>query len=157
MPEIEDATEFQPSIEESGVIRDLDNNPQASFGLTFPLSHDTYNGGFFPAAKSLLEQASSNLRNLLLTNKGERVGQPEFGSRLSEVLFEFQDASVKDKIEASILEAVEQWLPYITIQDIFVSSSNSDIDRNVVIVQIEFTVDLSDPDQVQSLTFNFET
>ena len=62
-----------------------DINPNVWIGLTFPLGRNE-GVGFFNQSKTLQEQAKSNLQNLLLTIPGERLGQPEFGSGLHELI-----------------------------------------------------------------------
>ena len=88
-------------------------NPDVSVGLSFPLGF--VGSRFFNRTKTIEEQAQHNLKNLLLTNLGERPMQPEFGSRLLSVVFEFKDDAL---IEEVINEAVEKWLPYITINEV---------------------------------------
>ena len=57
-----------------------DLNPNTFIGLSFPLRKD--NNSDFAMTKNSLEQAQHNLKNLLLTQVGERVAQPEFGLSL---------------------------------------------------------------------------
>ena len=85
-----------------------DLNPNTHVGLSFPLGY--LGKGMFNRTKTLAEQARHNMKNLLLTNLGERPHQPEFGSRLLEVVFEFKDDAL---IEQVINEAVDKWLPYV--------------------------------------------
>ena len=73
-----------------------DLNPNTYVGLSFPLGHS--GGGLFNRSKTLAEQARHNLKNLLLTNLGERAHQPEFGSRLLEVVFEFKDDALIEQV-----------------------------------------------------------
>ena len=58
--------------------------------------------------KNSLQQSVHNLRNLLLTYPGERVGNPEFGCRLREVCFEQHDENFTSKIEDVIIEDNKQ-------------------------------------------------
>ena len=74
-----------------------DLNPNTYVGLSFPLGHS--GGGLFYRSKTLVEQARHNLKNLLLTNLGERAHQPEFGSRLLEVVFEFKDDALIEQVK----------------------------------------------------------
>ena len=136
-------------------VRELNENDDAKFGLSFPLRYDVNNGGFFPTTSRLKEQASSNLKNLLLTNKGERAGQPDFGSEIPNILFEPITDDIGNSIETAINEAVTQWLPYISIQNVFVNLPEDN--PNSIVVQVEFTVDLDDPNSVEVLTFNFNS
>ena len=66
---------------------ELDLDPDVTIGLGLPMEHDEVDG-FFPGTSTTLSQTGSNIRNLLLTNRGERVGQPTFGADLLLTLFE---------------------------------------------------------------------
>ena len=68
----------------SALEKDL--NPDVYIGLSLPLKNG--NNQDFKMTKTSLEQAQHNIKNLLLTSVGERVAQPEFGSRLRELIFE---------------------------------------------------------------------
>lgn len=60
--------------------RSRDNDPDARIGISLPIRSGQ--NGFFKSSSTLLEQTKTNLKNLLLTVKGERVAQPEFGSNI---------------------------------------------------------------------------
>jgi len=136
-------------------VRELSENEDYSFGLTFPLTYNNQLGGFFPTSKTLREQVSSNIKNLLLTSKGERVGLPEFGTDVTSILFEPMTPDLGSRLESSISDGISKWLPYVTIQNIFVVTPEAQ--PNSVIISIEFSVDIEDPDAVETLTFNFNT
>ena len=55
-----------------------DLNDDISVGVTLPFDGDQLGG--YNLSKTTLQQASSNIKNLLLTMKGERPMQPTFGS-----------------------------------------------------------------------------
>ena len=122
-------------------------NPDVSVGLSFPLGF--VGSRMFNRTKTIEEQAQHNLRNLLLTNLGERPGQPGFGSRLLEVVFEFKDDAL---IEEVINEAVDKWLPYITINEVVtvVDATN----QNRLNVSIDFSV-ATTPDATTQITLDF--
>ena len=127
-------------------VREIDKNDDIYVGVRFPLDHSQE--GFFYKTKTILEQAKSNMRNLLLTSKGERVMQPEFGSTLTDVLFN-QGEDVETEIDEAIREAVSNWLPYIIINEINMFQQGNQVD-----VSIDFSVTL-EPDSFDTLTFNF--
>jgi phage baseplate assembly protein W len=134
-------------------VTEINNNDDKYVGIGFPLGFSV-EGKLFSQTKTVLEQAKSNLRNLLLTTKGERRGQPEFGSDLIDVLFEQNIIEISESVDEIIREAVSQQLPYILINDIFVGSSVDD--SNQLNIQIEFSVTL-DPDTFDSLLIQFNT
>jgi|TARA_R110000796_G_scaffold249516_1_gene377390 phage baseplate assembly protein W len=128
-------------------VREIDRNDDIYVGIKFPLDYSPE--GFFYKTKTILEQAKSNMRNLLLTSKGERVMQPEFGSTLTDIIFD-QGTDIPNRVDESIREATSSWLPYININDIVVIQGDS----NIVDVSIDFSVSL-EPDSFETLTFNF--
>ena len=127
-------------------VREIDKNDDIYVGVRFPLDHSQE--GFFYKTKTILEQAKSNMRNLLLTSKGERVMQPECGSTLTDVLFN-QGEDVENEIDEAIREAVSNWLPYVIINEINMFQEGNQVD-----VSIDFSVTL-EPDSFDTLTFNF--
>ena len=107
----------------------------------------------FGRTQTTLEQAGSNIKNLLLTAKGERVMQPDFGSRLRELLFEQYTEDLSSRIQSEIQEAISTWLPYINISN--VNIIQSDEDPNTTNVSIDFALNY-EPDRFESITLNFE-
>ena len=96
-----------------GSSREKDQDPDTFIGLAFPLGFA--NDGIFRKTKTTLEQAKHNLKNLLLTMKGERLAHPEFGCDIHTLIFENIGTDINDTIEEMIKEAVDIWLPYITV------------------------------------------
>ena len=134
-------------------VREINENDDARFGLKFPLEYNNQQGGFFPTSKTIKEQASSNLKNLLLTNKGERVGQPDFGCGITSILFEQITEGLGARIEESIRESVGKWLPYIELVNVFTSVPEDN--PNMIMIQVEFIVTVDDPNSVNTITFTF--
>ena len=126
-----------------------DLNPNTHVGLSFPLGY--LGKGMFNRTKTLAEQARHNMKNLLLTNLGERPHQTEFGSRLLEVVFEFKDDAL---IEQVINEAVDKWLPYVTINS--VTSVVDSTNPNRLNVSIDFSVS-TEPDAKDQIVLDFNT
>ena len=65
---------------------------------------------------------------------GERVGQPEFGSRIRELCFEQIDDELPVRIEEEVRRTVSNWLPYINVQE--VNTLNEEGDENKIFVQV---------------------
>jgi phage baseplate assembly protein W len=84
-------------------------------GLGFPLQINVQGG----------IQLSSNTPNIeesiiiiLRTDLGERVYRPNFGSRLSELVFEPMNVQTLLLIRLYVEEALEMWEPRITLKEI---------------------------------------
>ena len=119
--------------------QEKDLNPDTYIGLSFPLRRDDNND--FKLTKTSLEQAQHNLKNLFLTFPGERVGQPEFGSRIRELCFEQVDDELPNRIEEEVRRTVSTWLPYINVQE--VNTLNEEGDDNKIFVRVTYSTTLS--------------
>ena len=132
--------------------RDNDLNPDVRIGLKLPFTRGR--SGLFPQSETTLEQAGSNIKNLLLTAKGERVMQPDFGSRLRELLFEQYTEDLSEKIKEEIQEAMSTWLPYIDIAKVDIIQDETN--PNQTKVDLDFSLNY-DPNRFDSITLNVDT
>ena len=88
-----------------------------TYGITFPFK-DSFNGKFLDLSDTSEEEIKSSLIHLLLTKKGSRYFMPNFGTRLYEFIFEPLDSPTFDQIETEIKEAVETYIPGLTITSV---------------------------------------
>ena len=74
-----------------------------------------------------------SLRNIVFTQPGEKFFQPEFGSRVSQSLFETADAlsaiSIRDEIRSSIIN----YEPRVKLLDVNVNPNPGENEMNVTI------------------------
>ena len=118
-------------------------------GIDLPFVPDGQ--GQFRQNYSQIKQGRANLVNLLLTRKGERLNHPTFGSNLWNILFEPNKPEIlREDIESSIINAVDEWLSYILIKEIIISETPDDIDRNILKIRIKFSLrnDIENFDEV---------
>ena len=109
----------------------------------------------FSQSFSSFEAAKSNLKNLLLTRKGERPFQPNFGTGLASLLFEpLVEGVLEEKLESAITTSVNYWLPYIDIDEIEVKMTDEMKDLNRAEIKLLFSV--GGQFESQELTFNIE-
>jgi phage baseplate assembly protein W len=95
-------------------------NNDVAIGIQLPLS--TSDGRLFALSYSTHQQTISNLKNLVLTRKGERIMQPRFGTDLYDSLFENITDTTITNIKTSISEAVNYWMPYVNLDSINVQA-----------------------------------
>jgi hypothetical protein len=120
-------------------ITDLTENDYKILGIGINKSSDR--GGIFAVNYTTLTQAKDNLKNLILTRKGERIMNPTFGCDIYNVLFEQLDGElIENKIESTILDAVANWLPYLNIDEIIFDYDNNDIDNNRINLEVKFSL-----------------
>jgi phage baseplate assembly protein W len=130
------------------LVQDTATYQDYAIGITLPIQ---IGNTAFNQSYTTKQQVSSNIKNLLLTKKGERLLQPNFGSGLQEILFDFNDDRLAVKIEEVITESITNWLPYVDIRQIDVAPSNENKDRNQVEISITFGV--SNTPDLNQVTF----
>ena len=132
-------------------VKDTETYNDYAIGLSLPLSFDQHT---FAQTYKTTDQVRSNIKNLLLTRKGERVLQPEFGCPLTKLVFENITDELETKIEDAITDSINMWLPYITIEDIVIDISDEMTDRNKVNVSLGFRI--GEDINLNQLTFTIE-
>jgi phage baseplate assembly protein W len=130
------------------------SNPNTALGITLP-----FNGanGLFSSTYTTQQQAISNLKNLLLTVKGERVQHPKFGTDLVRLLFEPNTDVIKQNVNEVITEPVSRWLPYINIIEIKTITAEEDpnLDHNISIsITFNLVDNLLKEDDLTTITLN---
>lgn len=96
-----------------------------------------------PITKDLLvqknEQAvSQSIENLLNTRFGEKLMDPEVGSRIYEILFEPLDEFSAVDLQETIINTINNYEPRVDIIDCVVSAENSDASE--VMVDLEYRI-----------------
>jgi phage baseplate assembly protein W len=109
-----------------------------------------------------INQIKSDLLVLLLTEPGERVMLPNFGTPLKKFIFEPNDTSMMAAVRDTIIESIKNWEPRIQVTDIQVTNSPQQIKASgspyeggedmghVLLVRISFT-DFNNIQQIQEL------
>jgi phage baseplate assembly protein W len=130
-------------------VTDLSENDYKILGIG--INKSSNKGGIFSVNYTTITQARENLKNLILTKKGERLLNPTFGCDIWKVLFEQLDGNlIENQIETSILDAVSIWLPYLSIDEIIFDYDDNDIDNNRIGLDIKFSL-ISNPNLGESV------
>jgi uncharacterized protein len=110
--------------------RDL-SNPYIGVGLAFPIATNVQGSFQLSAQHTNLEES---IRIILGTRLGERVYRPNFGSRLSELVFEPMNTQTLLLIRLYVQEALEIWEPRIKLVDIVTEPDlkSGQVDINIV-------------------------
>lgn len=130
----------------------INTTPDKAIGITLPFNkaansrtneltsyaNGTESGlGLFNQSYSTEAQAISNLKNLLLTIKGERIMQPNFGSNILSLVFEQNVQDLGAALEQSLKTDIAFWLPYIVVNDVEILQ---DFDSYAINIRLYFSV-----------------
>jgi len=94
------------------------NNPNINLGkpigVLIPFNAES---GIFRQSFTNTQQVLSNLKNLLLTSKGERYMLPTFGTDIRTILFDniSSEDEFTGRLNSEIESAIAEWMPFLTI------------------------------------------
>jgi phage baseplate assembly protein W len=114
----------------------LDLQKNIAIGVSLP-----FNGpGVFNRTYSTKDQIKSNVINLLLTNRGERIMNPNFGADIKDLLFEGMTDSLKTTITDRVATSFSTYIPQATLDNVDVIFSE---DTNTINVTVNYTLNTS--------------
>ena len=143
----------------AGGTQVLDNDESIAIGIALPITKG--NAGYFQQEYMTVKQLKHNIKNLILTMKGERPMLPTFGTEIYSVLFEQDDGTMSARIEESVIEALKIWLPFVRLENMEVLSLEGDAPgerndgvethRNSFNIKLDFSLQ-NDPTLLESIS-----
>lgn len=114
-----------------------------SYNIKFPLNDNVVTNTYFAMSNVTKDAFSSDLLLLLLTQRGERYYEPDYGTNLLKFIFEPNDNLTASDIEQEIKRTVSLYIPALTIQMVEFNYNEDDegqpISDNQLNVKIKFT------------------
>tara|TARA_B100000927_G_C16099707_1_gene322640 strand:+ start:110 stop:493 length:384 start_codon:yes stop_codon:yes gene_type:complete len=110
---------------------------ESFINIRFPF-YDSQKGYFIDMNKQNKRAVKSNLMHLLLTNKGERLYSPDFGTDLKKYLFEPNIVTVQNDIRDEIQKAIDRYIPNLKVDRLEVLPIEGN--DHSVIVKLEYTI-----------------
>jgi phage baseplate assembly protein W len=126
--------------------RDFQVNTAIGVGLPFNTP------GVFNSIYSTREQIKFNVINLVLTSKGERIENPNFGTTLRSQLFGQMTEETLDNVREDIINSIATYIPEVNIQNIELLIEPNE-SSNTLLVKITYIILLSG--ETDNITVNF--
>jgi phage baseplate assembly protein W len=121
-------------------VNPLDLQKNIAIGVSLPFNKP------FTSTYTTKDQIKSNLINLLLTTRGERIMNPLFGTGLRDFLFEGIVDSNLENLRLDLISSINVFIPEISVVSIDI---NSNRDFNSIELNINYILNISNtPDQV---------
>ena len=118
-----------------------DNDENIFIGIDLPFRKSTGTEGYFASTSTTIEAVKNNIRNIINTNQGERIMQPQLGINLRKYLFEQFSDEVVFSIQNDIVDTFKKWLPFVEIKDLVINMDESDsIGKNKLSVSVLFNI-----------------
>lgn len=111
--------------------------------------------GYFNPSYKTVDQIKSNLKNLILTQKGSRIMQPMFGTTLYNIIFEqVEVGTIEEYVKADIERAIRMWLPVVVIKDVTIYFIH---DKNSIDIAIKYKINIpTEEGREEELNITFE-
>lgn len=106
-------------------------NPQT------PLKLSSDKAEMFVMNTNLAESVADNLKNLIMTNRGERIMQPDFGANLKSILSEFGTSNFESEVMARIKVATAKFLPYVALSTMSMKKLDSTPQSGLITVRFD--------------------
>ena len=122
----------------------IDTEARRAVGFGFPLNG---NAVFVPTYQTR-DQIKANLVNYLLTNRGERVFNPNFGANLRNLLFEGILDTTTEELEGRIQSDINTFFPEVQVKQVIFdnipdsNTINFTLTYQVVLFGIEESVNI---------------
>jgi len=105
--------------------------------INFPFK-DSTRGFFLDMNKTDNTAIKADIMHLILTNKGERLYLPDFGTNLRKFIFEPNDGATHTQMRDEIADAVKRYLPNVTIDDVIIEQLENE--DHAASVQIKYSI-----------------
>lgn len=114
-------------------INVLDLRPSIGVGVALPF----YTPAVFQTVYNTKDQLKYNIINYLLTDRRERIFNPNFGANIRAQLFEQITPDTLDTLDSQIRTGIEQYFPNVVITNL---TFNADPDQNLLTIQFSYNI-----------------
>ena len=130
---------------------DLPEQDKVAVGITLPFDGP----GVFNSSYTTKDQVKSNLINLLLTDQGERLMEPNFGVGVRSLLFEqYID---KETLKSRMIDQASIYIPEIEISDVFIKRENPETTPELHTLQISIYYKVLLDRSMDAIEINFQS
>jgi phage baseplate assembly protein W len=122
-------------------------NKNITIGISLPFNAPSA----FRSTYSFKDQLKYNLINLLLTDKGERIFNPNFGTNIRRQLFNQIEEDTYNVLIDDIRNTIELYIPQVTIEKLEAVPS---YDQNTITINLTYRINISN--EKDTITINLE-
>tara|TARA_R100000152_G_C6643031_1_gene86990 strand:+ start:24 stop:515 length:492 start_codon:yes stop_codon:yes gene_type:complete len=112
---------------------------KVKYGPATPLRLSSDKSELFVMNTNLADMVRDNLMNLLLTNRGERIMQPDFGANLKPILTEFGTDGFESEVMSRIKASVGKYFPYVSLSQMSMQREDSTPESGLIVLTVGIT------------------
>jgi phage baseplate assembly protein W len=111
----------------------IDVGSRVAIGVSIPFNTSQV----FTQTYATQDQIKSNIINFILTNKGERVFNPTFGSNIRKYIFEQVTPSSIKNLQTQLLEELSTYFPNVKFGNLIITPI---FDENTINIKINYSI-----------------
>ena len=112
--------------------------PKDTPGVSFPLEITQDNAGY--KLSDLQETVKFNIKNIILTNPGERIMIADFGVGIQAALFENSSIELLEQIQDRIIDQISTYASYVTILELLIRP----VDEQSINVRLKYKINFAE-------------
>jgi len=124
-------------------------NRNITVGISLPFNKPSA----FRSTYDFKQQIKFNVINLLLTNRGERAFNPNFGTDIRKQIFNQMVEGTFDALSDDISTTIAAYIPEITVEKLTVTPGPV-YNNNAVVINLTYRINISN--ESDTITINFE-
>ena len=129
------------------------NNNKKYLGIRFPFTANDDEKFYIDLDYNPYKEIKSDLTHLLMTPKGSRIRNPEFGSNLLKYIFEPMDDKTLTDVKLEIQETVNNYFPGLMITNLKIDALD-DNKASGVNIKIYYKIDEGDFETIDNIEIN---
>jgi len=99
---------------------------------------DSDNGFLLQLNNTDSRAIKADLMHLILTQKGQRLYMPDFGTDLMKYIFEPNDSKTLSEIKLDIQQTVKKYIPNLTVNEVEVNQETNN--EHKATIRIDYTI-----------------
>ena len=105
-------------VDKSKIKKENIDSFEKPFGIDLPLRKKTKKGEtLFAMTYGLDDQIKVNLKNLVMTSRGEKLGDPDFGTDLIKIYNSTNLENIEEIAMNDIKVAIDKFMPFVILGD----------------------------------------
>lgn len=98
--------------------------------------------GAFDMYEDPVSAIRAHVKNIILTNKGERLGNYNFGANVRQILFNSNISNIQDELTRNIQDNITRYLPVVELinMSVYTRDQVSELSENEALIRITFRI-----------------
>ena len=122
------------------------------YGIKYPFTSDNDEGTYLDLNQTYSDGIKSQVLHVILTPKGQKLRDPEFGTDLIKYIFNPSDENTFNSIKSEITRQITKYVPMVEFRDIAIYRNEDD--EHGIIVAIEYGVKKGNKTEITTVAVN---